>query len=248
MQTNEEVRMHTLSARALFCAGLVAIGAASVLPFFSPGLIEASGTPPPAAYGNCPAPANPGFNICNPGEPNSFAWETDAPVQLIAAATSATGQVETMEVWADGKKVAESQGSPFDAPINLDSGTHTLQIEEIDSTGASAKSAKFQVAVQGGNSGGGNNCSAPKEPGVHVCNPTPGGCNTQPWVDIDATGKGESGKVERMELWIEGTDIANFPGDEIGTSLIMAQGEFKIVEIDSKGNSKSTSFSFNGPC
>lgn len=241
--------MRSLSGRAMLCAGLVALACASVIPVFFPGTIEASGTPPPGGYGGCPAPANPGFNICNPGEPSSNVWETDAPVQLIAAATSETGQVETMEVWADGKKVAESQGSPFDSPINLDSGTHTLQVEEIDSTGASAKSAKFKVSVQGGSSrGGGNNCSAPSEPGVHVCSPFPGGCNTEPWVDIDATGKGESGKVDRMELWIEGTDVANFPGDEIGTALIMVYGEVKIVEVDSKGHSESTSFNFYGPC
>jgi hypothetical protein len=247
MQINEEVEMHTLSVRALFCAGLFVLASASVLPLFFPGATEASGTPPPTGYGNCPAPANPGFNICNPGEPNPGAWETDSPVQLIAAATSETGQVLVMEVWADGKKVAESLGSPFDAPINLDSGTHTLQIEEIDSTGASAKSAKFQVSVQGGG-GEGNDCPEPKEPGVHVCNPSPGGCNSQSWVTIDATGRGASGKVERMELWVEGTDIANFPGNEIGTNLIMVYGEVKIVEVDSKGHSKSTSFFFNGPC
>jgi hypothetical protein len=51
-----------------------------------------------------------------------------------------------------------------------------------------------------------------------------------------------------MELWIDGTDIANFPGNEIGTNLIMVYGEVKIVEVDSKGNSKSSSFFFNGPC
>lgn len=240
--------MHTLSVRAMFCAGLVAVAFASILPFFSPRAIEASGTPPPAGYGNCQPPSSPGFNICNPGEPNTFAWETDAPVQVIAAATSETGQVRTMEVWADSKKVAESQGSPFDSPINLDSGTHTLRVVEVDSTGAIAKSAPFQVSVQGGSGGGGNNCSAPSAPGVHVCNPFPGGCNTQPWVTIDATGKGASGKVDRMELWIEGTDVANFSGDEIGTNLIMVFGEIKIVEVDSKGNSKSTSLFFSGPC
>jgi hypothetical protein len=67
-------------------------------------------------------------------------------------------------------------------------------------------------------------------------------------VTIDATGKGASGKVDRMELWIEGTDIANFPGNEIGTNLIMVFGEVKIVEVDSEGHSKSSSFFFNGPC
>jgi hypothetical protein len=51
-----------------------------------------------------------------------------------------------------------------------------------------------------------------------------------------------------MELWIAGNKIANFPGDRISTSLIMADGEIGIVEVDSKGNSLSSSFFFSGPC
>ncbi|MGA2539136.1 MAG: hypothetical protein ABSF53_24230, partial [Terracidiphilus sp.] len=110
----------------------------------------------------------------------------------------------------------------------------------------STKSAPFQVSVQGGSSG--NKCSPPSSPGVHVCGPTPNGCNTEPWVSIGAAGTGASGKVDRMELWLEGTKIANFPGNEFSTNIIMFQGEIGIVEVDSKGNSKSTSFNYNGPC
>lgn len=242
--------MHTLSVRGLFYAGLVAVACASFIPIFSPALIEASGTPPAAGYGNCQAPMLPGFNICNPGGPIPGGWETDSPVQVIAAATSETGPVVIMELWADGKKVAESVGSPFDAPIKLDSGTHTLQVEQIDSTGASAKSPKFQVSVRagGGGDGDGIDCPEPKEPGVHVCYPAPGGCNSQSWVTVAATGRGASGKVDRMELWVEGTEIANFPGNQIDTNLIEVYGEVKIVEVDSMGHAKSTSFYFNGPC
>jgi hypothetical protein len=112
--------------------------------------------PPQVGYGNCPAPLEPGFNICNPGEPNSFAWETS---------------------------------SPF-----------------------------------------------------------PGGCNSSSWVDFEAVGKGKSGKVNRMELWVGGTKMANFPGDRISTSLIMVFAEVSIVEVDSKGDSLSSSFFFHGPC
>jgi hypothetical protein len=51
-----------------------------------------------------------------------------------------------------------------------------------------------------------------------------------------------------MELWVGGTKIANFPGDRISTSLIMVFAEVSIVEVDSKGDSISSSFFFNGPC
>jgi hypothetical protein len=239
--------MHTLSVRALFCAGLAAVACASILPLFSPNLIEAAGMSALDPYGSCAAPSHQGFNICNPPEgspPNT--WSTGSPVQVIAAATSGTGQVETMEVWADGKKVAESQGSPFDQPISLDLGTHTLQVAEIDSTGAELKSVAFQVDVMDGNGSG--DCAAPGSPGVNICTPVQDGCNTQPWVNIVATGKGKSGKVDRMELWIDGEKIANFPGDHINTNLIMVFGTVKIDEVDSKGNTISKSVFYTGPC
>ena len=229
----------------MFCAGLVAVACAAVFPLFSPGVIQASGQPPSAPYGGCPAPATAGINICDPPEPNSFAWETNAPFQVIAAATSGTAQVQLMELWADGKKVAQTDGTPFDEPVTLGVGTHTLTVIEKDATAAEIKSAPFQVSVQ---DNGQPLCSAPASPGVNVCSPFPGGCNSQGWADFDAVGKGKSGSVNRMELWIAGTKVANFPGDRIRTSLIMVYGEVGIVEVDSKGNSLSSSFFFNGPC
>jgi hypothetical protein len=255
MRGIEEVGMRTWSVRAMFCAGLCAVACASVFPLFSPGVIQASGQPPPGPYGGCPAPTNPGFNFCNPGEPNPFAWEIPGVTQLIVAATSGSGQVSLMEAWADGKKIGQAAGSPFDEPVTLGCGTHTLTVIEQDATGTEMKSAPFQLSVQcdGSDSERGiandsNNCPPPSAPGVNVCNPYPDGCNTGPWVYFSATGKGASGSVNRMELWIEGTKIANFPGNQISTSLIMVWGEVGIVEVDSKGHSISSSFFFNGPC
>jgi hypothetical protein len=239
----------------MICAGLFAVVCASILPLFSPGEIQASGQPPPGPYSGCPAPANPGFNFCNPGERNPFAWEIPGVIQLIVAATSGTGQVSLMEAWADGTKVGQAAGSPFDEPVTLGCGTHTLAIVEQDATGTEMKSAPFQLSVQCDDGVSAqslvnvsNNCSPPSAPGVHVCNPAPNGCNTQGWVYFSATGTGASGSVNRMELWLEGTKIANFPGNQINTSLIMAFGEIGMVEVDSKGNSLSSSFYYYGPC
>jgi len=227
----------------MFCTGLqVALICSSPFTLFSQSTGQASSAvPPQGPYGNCATPSQPGFNICNPG-PDS---ETPSPFQMIAAATSGTGQVRLMELWADGKKVAQTDGTPFDEPVSLGVGTHTLILVEQDTTGTEIKSAPFQLAVIGNGLGF---CSAPSGPGVNVCSPYPNGCNTEPWVTFDAVGKGKSGTVNRMELWVAGTKIANFPGDRISTSLIMAFGEVSFVEVDSKGASISSSSFFNGPC
>jgi hypothetical protein len=239
-----EVAMSTLSLRSLrilACSALVA----SILLVL--GFDDANQAPVGAAalgpYGGCAAPASAGIAVCEPGEPNSFAWETDSPFQVIASATSGTGQVETMELWADGKKVAQASGSPFNEPVSLGVGTHSLTV--IDTTGDVLKSSVFPVAVQ---SVADDSCAMPGNPGVHVCEPQSNGCNTQPWVDISAAGKGASGKVARMELWINGNKVANFPGDRIQTSLIMVDGAVKIDEVDSKGATLGSTFFFSGPC
>jgi hypothetical protein len=92
-------------------------------------------------------------------------------------------------------------------------------------------------------------CSPPDHPGVNVCAPSPGSCNTQPWVTIVAAGRAKSGTVSRMELWFEGAKIANFPGDRINTNLVMLGiGKITIDEVDSKGNTLSSSLSVEGPC
>lgn len=236
--------MRTLNVRALLCAALAAVACASILPLFSPSPIQASGgTTQP--YGGCAAPSTQGFNFCNPGEPNSFAWTTSSPVQLIVAATSGAAQVQSMEVLVDGKKVAQEDGTPFDEPILLSAGTHKLTVIEHDAIGGELKADSFDLDSVGDDHA---TCDAPSKPGVNICAPFPGGCNSESWVDFDAVGKGKSGSVNHMELWIAGTKIANFPGDRIRTSLIMAFGEIKVVEVDSKGNSLSASQSFFGPC
>jgi hypothetical protein len=247
MRSNEEVHMRIWNVRAFLSTGLLfALVCITPFPLFrNIGQATASAASLDA-YGGCSAPAHQGINICAPPEPNSGAWETGSPVQVIAAATSGTGQVQVMELWADGKKVTQTDGTPFDEPITLDLGTHTLQAVAVDTTGAVIKSAPFQLTVMDGNGEG--TCDPPGSPGVHICTPVNDGCNTQPWVNIVASGKGKSGTVDRMELWINGDDIANFPGDHFNTDLIMVFGTIKVTEVDSKGNALSSSIFYTGPC
>jgi hypothetical protein len=51
-----------------------------------------------------------------------------------------------------------------------------------------------------------------------------------------------------MELWNNGTKIANFSGNRINTALIMLFGTVTVYEVDSKGASQSASIHYNGPC
>jgi hypothetical protein len=44
---------------------------------------------------------------------------------------------------------------------------------------------------------------------------------TDAWVTVLAAAKGNSGTVSRMELWVNGGKIANFPGDRINTNLFL---------------------------
>lgn len=238
--------MRTLNARVLLGTALLS-GLVCITPF---PLFQNMGQASASAaalhpYGGCAAPAHEGITVCDPPEPNSFPWSTAYPFQVIAAATSGRGQVQQMELWADGKKLMETNGTPFDEPVSLPVGTHTLTVIEQDTTGATVKSAPFQVSVEQSID---ESCSLPGSPGVNVCSPLPNGCNSQSWVDIVATGKAKTGSVSRMELWIDGDKVANFPGDRINTSLIMVDGNVTINEVDTHGDTIGKTFFFSGPC
>lgn len=223
--------MRSWNARRLFRSGLqfALIGSSPFL-LFSQSTETTSPTPPAlAAYGGCPAPAREGAKFCAPYNNSGI----NAPFQVIASGTSGRGQVKTMELWADGKKVTQTSATPFDEPITLPAGTHELTVIEVDSTGAHANSARLTVTVEGND---GETCPLPPGPGVNVCEPMRNSCHTTAWVTVLAAAKGKSGTVSRMELWVNGGKIANFPGDRINTNLFIQDfSTVTIYEVDSKG-------------
>lgn len=224
--------MRTRNLRALSCTGLrLVLLSSSLFLLFSQITDRASAAAAALpAYSGCQAPANEGVNICVPSINNGV---IGSPFQLIASATSGRGQVVTMEVWADGKKVTQSNSSPFDQPITLPEGTHTLTVIEVSTTGAFVKSAPLTVTVE---NRGDTTCTLPAGPGVKVCQPVQGTCHTAPWVQVLAAAKGQSGTVNRMELWVNGGKIANFPGDHINTNLVIQDfNTVTIYEVDSQG-------------
>ena len=223
--------MRTSIVRAIFHTGLL-----SVLICSSPHFLysQTDSNAAPAVYGNCPAPSHEGVTICAPLLSNGGST-IDAPFQAIAAATSGKGQVSLMELWADGKKIMQTDGSPFDQAVTLAPGTHEITFVELDTTGASLKSTPFKLTVEGNNS---QTCDPPAGPGVNVCDPEPNSCHTSAWTTVSAAGTAKSGTISRMELWINGVKIANFSGDKISTNLYIADfSKLTIVEVDSKGDS-----------
>jgi hypothetical protein len=181
------------------------------------------------AYGACPAPSQEGVKLCAPFN-NA---EINAPFQVIGSATSGSAQVNHFELWADGKKVTQTSGTPFDEPITLSSGKHTLTLIEVASTGAFVKGTPFNVTVENYEN---QPCLPPGAAGVNVCSPTPNSCHTSAWVGVVAAGTGASGAVSRMELWVNGGKIANFPGNRINTNFFIQDFSTVVIdEVDSKG-------------
>jgi hypothetical protein len=213
------------------CAGLLfALLCSSPFLLFSQSTDKASTAAAALpAYGGCPAPSQEGVKICAPFQ-NSF---INGPLQVIASGTSGSGQVTLMELWADGKKVTQTNGSTFDSPVTLPVGTHELTVIEISTTGASAKSAPLKVTVENNS---GETCPLPPGPGVNVCEPMRGSCHTTAWVTVLAAAKGQSGTVSRMELWVNGGKVANFPGNRINTHMFIQDfSTVTVYEVDSKG-------------
>jgi hypothetical protein len=206
----------------------------------SPGV---AGGPP---YGGCAAPQTAGVSLCQP--PSFYqTGQVSSPFQVIASATSSTAAVQLMQLWVDGQKFAQSSGSLFNQAVTLSEGSHQFTAVEIDATGFYLKSTPFSVVVTGNNQH--EFCPPPGEPGVNVCTPQMGACITQPFMSILAGGRGASGTVSRMELLKDGVVIANFAGNQINTGLVVMGGDkLTIIEVDTKGATKSTTIVVAPPC
>ena len=93
---------------------------------------------------------------------------------------------------------------------------------------------------------GGGACAMPSSPGVSLCTPIIGQSYGSP-VEITALGRGASGAVNHMELWIDGHKMGDYPGDQMSSSVALGLGNHSAtaVEVDSKGafvKSKPTAF------
>jgi hypothetical protein len=94
--------------------------------------------------GSCPPPGAPGVNVCAPVAGTAYA----SPVAVSAAGLPANGTIVRMELWVDGKKINNYFSSQVQTVVPLPTGSHTVTVVEVDSTGASIKSAGVPITVQ----------------------------------------------------------------------------------------------------
>lgn len=69
-----------------------------------------------------------------------------------------------------------------------------------------------------------------------MCSPVANGVYGSP-VPVSAAGKGASGPVNHMELWIDGRKIGNYPGSQINTTVSLSRNSHSavVIEVDSRG-------------
>ncbi len=145
----------------------------------------------------------------------------------------------------------QTPGSPFDAEVTLPPGSHELTVIEVDETGFYAKSSPRTVYVQG--VAPDPHCAPPDSPGVHICNPGSSQCD--PWLNVSAAARGETGPVVRMEIWENGAKVANFSGDHFNTYWNESDwwyggiyGSLEVWEVDSNGHALKSYVQMHGVC
>ncbi len=193
-----------------------------------------SGTP----GGSCAPPNAPGVNLCSPQTGQTYT----SPVEVIAAGAGASGAVNHMELWIDGKKIGNYFADTVSTAVSLGAGSHAATVVEVDSKGAFIKSTASVFSV-GSTSGA---CTPPSSPGAILCTPVAGQTYGSP---IQFTGAGTlaSVAVNHLELWIDGKKIGNYPGNTINTSVAESAGSHAatLIAVDAKGNFlKSAAVSF----
>jgi hypothetical protein len=116
------------------------------------------------------------------------------------AASHSWGQLRKMELWVDGKKLAEQfhvwEGNAwFNYASTVASGSHkgTIYAANVDN---SLERFDFNFTV------GASSCSAPSSAGVHICAPANGSTTSANPILVEATSK-VTGTLARMEVWVD---------------------------------------------
>lgn len=94
--------------------------------------------------GSCTPPSSAGAVVCAPTSGGTYS----SPVTVTAAGTGASGAVNHMELWIDGKKINDYFSNQINTSVSLASGSHALTAVEVDSTGAYLKSGIVNFTIQ----------------------------------------------------------------------------------------------------
>jgi hypothetical protein len=171
-------------------------------------------------WSNCDYPATGrGIHVCSPDV------SSGSTVNFNAASHS-FGSLRKMELWVDGKKLAEKyntwQGNAwFNFSSTLASGTHQGDIfaADVDDT---LQLAAFSFTVP-------SSCAAPVSVGVHICAPANGSAATASPVLVQATST-VTGTLARMEVWLDSTKkYTEVNSNSLAASVGMTAGKHTIT-------------------
>lgn len=183
-----------------------------------------------------------GINICGP---TTYVVPT-SPVNLSFAGTTPTPGRD-MEIWIDGKKVAEnlkntySDYSFIQASVPLSNGQHLIDVFSVgwDYT---RELRGFQILV------GTDTCPIPSPGwGLWICSPLTDRTTVTSPVLVWETGAPSSGAtIVRLEVWVDGVKMyTTFGSNTLKTYLNLPAGlhQFTYYMVDSTGLTTSTELS-----
>ena len=198
-------------------------------------LAEALNTSNGGFWGGCTYPPNStGIRLCIPGT-----IPIASPV-VVNASASSFGQLRKIELWVDGKKLAEQfhawgQQAWFNAFETFAPGSHaaTLIAADIDNR---LQTLVYNFTVI--------NCAGPASPGIHVCSPANGASLISPVQALAASNV--TGNILRMEVWVDGVKKYTALGtNALSASIALAAGShrFDYFAVNTTGGKwQSTEF------
>ncbi len=137
-----------------------------------------------------------GIHVCSPSA------SATSPV-IFRITASSLGMLRKIELWVDGKKVAEQHnvwshyGWFYYSTESFDSGTHNLSVYAAD---IDNHLERYDFSFTG--SASSSSCSAPASASVHVCSPINGYILSSP-ANVTAAAT-ITGTLARMEVWVDG--------------------------------------------
>jgi hypothetical protein len=180
-------------------------------------------------WGGCSYPmTGQGIHVC------ATSGMTASPV-LFSASSNSYGDLRKMELWVDGKKIAEQhhtweQKAWFNLSSAFATGSHsgTMFASDVDNR---LQKTTFSFTV-----GAAGTCSAPTSPGVNVCKPVNGSTVSSP-VQVQAAAT-ITGTLARMEVWVDGVKkYTETSSKTLSTSISLAAGShrFTVFAVNTAG-------------
>ena len=175
----------------------------------------------------CPYPVTASLHICLPIDEHLATGK----VRFLASARSHTQPTNRIELWVDGSKVFQVFSDRIDHSLTLSPGNHSAALIEVEANNHFIKkNITFTVdGVEG-------SCTTPISPGVKLCSPVAGQTYTSK-IPVYASATAPTGRVNHMELWIDGHKIGNYFSDQMEANISVGNGAhlLAVVEVDTKG-------------